>query len=71
LVVLATSREPLGAPGEVVWGVAPLSLPAADASTPGDLTSPTAGAHRVMMVDQLHSERVIRVLDEVNRAVGG
>jgi predicted ATPase/DNA-binding SARP family transcriptional activator len=28
--VLATSREPLGVPGEVVWQVAPLALPAAD-----------------------------------------
>ncbi|MFA9429940.1 BTAD domain-containing putative transcriptional regulator [Egicoccus sp. AB-alg2] len=29
--VLATSRAPLGVPGEVVWSVPPLALPAADA----------------------------------------
>ncbi len=31
LRVLATSREPLGLAGEVVWGVPPLDVPAADA----------------------------------------
>jgi predicted ATPase/DNA-binding XRE family transcriptional regulator len=31
---LATSREPLGLAGEVVWPVPPLPLPAADAATP-------------------------------------
>jgi len=31
LYVLATSREPLGLPGEVVWAVPPLEVPARDA----------------------------------------
>ncbi|MEX0784685.1 MAG: hypothetical protein WD557_18775, partial [Dehalococcoidia bacterium] len=34
VVVLATSREPLGVPGELVWRVPPLSLPADAGSLP-------------------------------------
>jgi hypothetical protein len=37
MVMLATSREPLGLPGEVVWRVPPLSLPPSTATTPDDL----------------------------------
>lgn len=42
LTVLTTSREPLGVPGEVIWPVPPLSLPAADALTPDALTDSDA-----------------------------
>jgi predicted ATPase len=34
LQVLATSREPLGVPGESVWPVPPLSVPERDADPP-------------------------------------
>ena len=34
--VLATSREPLGLPGEVVWRIPPLSLEPAEGHGPGD-----------------------------------
>jgi predicted ATPase/class 3 adenylate cyclase len=34
--VLATSREPLGLPGEVVWRIPPLSLEPAEGGGPGD-----------------------------------
>ena len=37
LVILATSREPLGLSGEVVWRVPPLSLPPSTATTLDDL----------------------------------
>lgn len=35
--VLATSREALGMPGEVVWGVDPLALPADPGASPAEL----------------------------------
>ncbi len=38
--VLATSREPIGMPGETVWQVAPLSVPAADAGFEEIVASP-------------------------------
>ncbi len=34
VVILATSREPLGVPGEVIWRVPSLSFPAAGAAAP-------------------------------------
>ena len=37
ITILATSREMLGLPGEVVFPLPPLSLPAADATTPEQL----------------------------------
>jgi predicted ATPase len=44
LVILATSREPLGLAGEMCWPVPPLSLPPADASVPDDLSGADAVA---------------------------
>ena len=41
LRILATSREPLGITGEALWPVAPLALPAEDAS-PGEIESAPA-----------------------------
>ncbi|OXR40543.1 putative HTH-type transcriptional regulator [Nocardia cerradoensis] len=41
LRILATSREPLGITGEALWQVAPLALPAADA-TPAEIESSPA-----------------------------
>ena len=41
LRILATSREPLGITGEALWPVAPLGLPAQDA-TPGEIESAPA-----------------------------
>nr|WP_245716775.1 BTAD domain-containing putative transcriptional regulator [Nocardia mikamii] len=41
LRILATSREPLGITGEALWQVAPLALPAADAS-PAEIESSPA-----------------------------
>lgn len=40
--VLATSRETLGLPGEVVWPVPPLSFPPVDSSDPVDLVTSDA-----------------------------
>ena len=37
LRVIATSREPLGVPGETMWTVPSLSLPPTDAAAPADL----------------------------------
>ncbi len=42
LRLLATSREPLGIPGEVVWEVPPLTLPAAAVADPADLAGSSA-----------------------------
>jgi predicted ATPase/DNA-binding SARP family transcriptional activator len=42
LTVLATSREPLGVGGEVLWPVQPLSLPPAGSSAPQELTGSSA-----------------------------
>jgi predicted ATPase/DNA-binding SARP family transcriptional activator/class 3 adenylate cyclase len=44
VTVVATSREVLGLPGEVVWGVPPLSLPPADPVGPVDLAGSDAVA---------------------------
>jgi predicted ATPase/DNA-binding SARP family transcriptional activator len=44
LTVLATSREVLGVPGEVVWTVPPLSMPPADAARIEDLAGSDAVA---------------------------
>lgn len=38
LKILATSREALGAMGEVIWKVPPLALPQSDQSTPAELS---------------------------------
>ena len=35
--ILATSREPLGAMGEIIWNVLPLTLPDSDQALPDDL----------------------------------
>jgi predicted ATPase/DNA-binding SARP family transcriptional activator len=40
LRVLATSREPLGIPGEVAWSVRPLELPAEGAGAPDAVRAP-------------------------------
>lgn len=42
LTVLATSREPLGLSGEVLWEVPPLDLPAVDADDDGDRLASSA-----------------------------
>jgi len=42
ITILATSREMLGLPGEVVFPLPPLSLPASDAARPADLTTSDA-----------------------------
>ena len=42
LRVLATSREPLGLPGEVLWDVAPLPVPDRDAADPAVVRSAAA-----------------------------
>ena len=39
LTVLATSRQPLGIPGEVAWPVPPLSLPHPDATSVAEIAS--------------------------------
>src|SRR4029079_3819946 len=44
LTVLATSREPLGVTGEVVWAVPPLSLPPAGTRDLADLAGSDAVA---------------------------
>jgi predicted ATPase/DNA-binding SARP family transcriptional activator len=41
--VLATSREVLGVPGEAVWPVPPLAVPAADGEAAAALAGPDAG----------------------------
>ena len=46
LHILATNREPLGLPGEVVWSVAPLPQPDASAQTPEDVVCSDAGRLR-------------------------
>jgi predicted ATPase/DNA-binding SARP family transcriptional activator len=56
LRILATSREPLGVPGELLWPVPPLDLPVGDAGDADDL----AGSSAV----QLFVERVAAAVPE-------
>ena len=42
--VLATSREPLGLPGEVVWQIAPLELAPVDVTEIDEVAGGTSGA---------------------------
>ncbi|MDG4807017.1 BTAD domain-containing putative transcriptional regulator [Micromonospora sp. WMMD1120] len=80
LRILATSREPLGITGEVLWPVAPLALPALDADPPEIEASPAvrllrdrAGAvRRDLTVDAetlSTMARVCRALDGMPLAI--
>ncbi|WP_067489097.1 BTAD domain-containing putative transcriptional regulator [Actinomadura hibisca] len=66
LRVLATSREPLGLPGEVVWSVPPLTVPERDAAPdPGELAR--SSAVRLFTARASAAARGFR-LDEANAA---
>ncbi|MFS8523184.1 MAG: adenylate/guanylate cyclase domain-containing protein [Micromonosporaceae bacterium] len=68
--VLATSREPLGLPGEVVWRIPPLSLVPPDdgglsdaVALLADRTAAARGGHPVDPADLPHLERIAAILD--------
>lgn len=68
--VLATSREPLGLPGEVVWRIPPLSLEPADGHGPGDAvalladrTAAARGGNPVSPAELPHLARIAARLD--------
>ncbi|MCU1429557.1 MAG: helix-turn-helix protein [Actinomycetia bacterium] len=64
LRVLATSREPLGIPAEVVWSVPPLPVPAVGAEPVDALhTSPAVQ----LFVDRARAAHPMFVLDETTR----
>ncbi|SEG40804.1 Predicted ATPase [Thermomonospora echinospora] len=66
LRVLATSREPLGLPGEVVWNVPPLTVPGRDAE-PDPQTLAESGAVRLFVERASAAARGFR-LDAENAA---
>ncbi|MBA9003941.1 BTAD domain-containing putative transcriptional regulator [Thermomonospora cellulosilytica] len=66
LTVLATSREPLDLPGEVVWNVPPLEVPGRDAEPDPDALA-AAGAVRLFVARASAAARDFR-LDEGNAA---
>lgn len=68
LRVLATSREPLGVPGEVVWDVPPLEVPAPGEADPGTLAR--YGAVRLFAARAAAAARGF-ALDEGNAAAVG
>src|SRR5206468_457647 len=61
--VMATSREPLGVTGEVVWRVPSLSLPASD-----DLSGASAGEAVLLFVARARAVRPTFELTEENTA---
>ena len=63
--VLATSREPLGIPAEVVWSVPPLPVPA-DADEPLDTLVDIASVQ--LFVERARSAQADFALDDDNRA---
>ncbi|TNY36886.1 BTAD domain-containing putative transcriptional regulator [Thermomonospora catenispora] len=66
LTVLATGREPLGLPGEVVWSVPPLEVPARDAE-PDPEALAALGAVRLFVARASAAARGFR-LEEGNAA---
>jgi predicted ATPase/class 3 adenylate cyclase len=76
LRVLATSREPLGLPGEVVWRIPPLSIEPAPAGGPSDAmallldrTAAARGGRRGGLAESAELERVIARLDGLPLAI--
>ncbi|MFV2177793.1 BTAD domain-containing putative transcriptional regulator [Actinomadura sp. LOL_011] len=63
LRVLATSREPLGSPGEVVWAVPPLDVPARD-GTDGAAALAESSAVRLFAARAEAAARGFRLDDE-------
>ncbi len=67
--ILATSREPLGVPGEVLWPVEPLALPPADAQLDELVTYPSvrlfaqraAAVRPGFAVTEAHADAVVRI----------
>jgi non-specific serine/threonine protein kinase len=77
LRIMATSREPLGIDGEVVWSVLPLSLPALEgAPTPQSVVESEAGQlflerARAAQPDFLLTDAVSRAIAQVCRRLDG
>jgi predicted ATPase len=76
LRVLATSREPFGLPGEVVWRIPPLSLEPAPAGGPSDAmallldrTAAARGGRRGGLAESAELERVVSRLDGLPLAI--
>ncbi|MEU9045206.1 MULTISPECIES: BTAD domain-containing putative transcriptional regulator [unclassified Kitasatospora] len=74
LSVLATSREPLGVPGEVLWPVAPLAVPAPGSTAQEALAHPAvalfveraAAARPGFALDHETVEPVVRICRELD-----
>ncbi|QFZ16974.1 BTAD domain-containing putative transcriptional regulator [Saccharothrix syringae] len=75
LRVLATSREPLGITGEALWPVAPLALPAADASPEEVGAAPAVRLLRdraaAVRKDLVVDDRALATMARVCRALDG
>ena len=76
LRVVATSREPFGLPGEVVWRIPPLSLEPAPAGGPSDAmallldrTAAARGGRRGGFAESAELERVVARLDGLPLAI--
>ncbi|MBO3746708.1 winged helix-turn-helix domain-containing protein [Streptosporangiaceae bacterium NEAU-GS5] len=68
--VLATSREPLGVPGEVLFPIPPLGLPPAGAplDDPGDIADAAAHSAVRLLVERARAVKPGFVLDHANLA---
>ncbi|MGW0431418.1 ATP-binding protein [Micromonospora sp. NPDC003197] len=74
--VLATSREPLGLPGEVVWRIPPLSVHPGPGGTPSDAiallldrTAAARGGRRAGPAEAVDLQRVVARLDGLPLAI--
>ncbi|MFD1322407.1 ATP-binding protein [Micromonospora sonneratiae] len=74
--VMATSREPLGLPGEVVWRIPPLSVQPGPGGAPSDAiallldrTAAARGGRRAGMAEAADLQRVVTRLDGLPLAI--
>lgn len=71
LRILATSREPLGITGEVLWQVEPLALPAADASEASPAVRLLRDRAELVRKDIGNDARTLSAMARICRALDG
>ena len=66
LTVVATSREPLGIPGELAWQIPPLSLPSTEADLEGSVDAALASEGVRLFADRARDARPGFAVDAAN-----